>query len=476
VTDKQSRGIIIPVNKPEITLYNTLSRSLETFEPMEKGKARVYSCGPTVYHYAHLGNLRATVFADTLRRVLEFNGYDIAQVMNITDVGHLVSDEDAGEDKMEKGAKRQGKTVWEVAKFYEQAFKGDMAALGNLTPHVMPRATEHLAEQVALIENLVSKGKTYQTEQAIYFNVDSFADYTKLSRQPLDQKQTAVRSDVNEDPAKRHPADFALWFFTVGRFADHAMHWPSPWGEGFPGWHIECSAMSMKYLGEEFDLHTGGIEHIGTHHTNEIAQSEAATGHTFVHYWLHNQHLTVEGGKMAKSSGDFLRLQTVLDQGFHPLAYRYFCLTGHYRAELAFSWENLQAAATSYRNLLREIGGWDEAESAGMPEMEERFLLAVNQDLDTPTALSIMWEVVRSSAPAAQKRAVVNKFDQVLGLGLSNYRFPPLNKAEQQLIQEREAARGVKDWVKADQIRQELLKAGIEVEDTPQGTTWVKLG
>jgi cysteinyl-tRNA synthetase len=457
-----------------IHLYNTASRSVEEFEPIEPGKAGLYSCGPTVYHYAHLGNLRAAIFADTLKRVLQYNDFQVTHVMNITDVGHLVSDQDAGEDKLEKGARRQGQTVWQVARFYEDAFVRDIEAVGNQLPTYMPRATEHIAEQIELIQQLMDKGYTYQTDQAVYYDVTKFPHYSDFSRQPLEEKQVASRQEVQEDPQKKYPADFALWFFTTGRFADHAMRWPSPWGQGFPGWHIECSAMSMKYLGPEFDLHTGGIEHIGTHHTNEIAQSEAATGRQFAHYWLHNQHLTDESGKMAKSNTDFLRLQSIIDRGFTPLDYRYFILSAHYRSIQQFSWEALQQAATTLKNLKKAVVGWSEATEVET-RLAQRFHRAINDDLDTPTALSIVWEMIDADLDSGVKRATLNKFEQLLGLGLYNYQNEPLTDEEQQLIDQRQQARAAKDWAKADQLRHELIKRGVEVEDTVSGPKWVKL-
>lgn len=457
-----------------IRLYNTASRSIEDFHPINKDQVGLYTCGPTVYHYAHLGNLRTYILNDTLKRTLGFNGLAVKHVMNITDVGHLVSDSDEGEDKLEKGARRQGKTVWEIAEFYTQAFLEDSRQL-NITPaDVLAPATAEIEAQQQLIQTLLDKGVAYQAEQAIYFDVTKFPDYGKFAGQDLDQKLAAARSEVNQDPDKRNQADFALWFFTVGRFADHAMHWPSPWGEGFPGWHIECSAISMKYLGEEFDLHTGGVDHIGTHHPNEIAQSVAATGKGFAKHWVHGEFLNISGDKMSKSADNFDRLQTVIDRGFSPLDYRYFCLSAHYRSKLDFDWDRLQAAATTYKNLKREVASWESAGSEDQTAVSD-FTAAINNDLDLPTALSIMWGVVGSDLATDNKRATINRFDQVLGLGLFDLRTAELDDTDKQLLEQRKQARAAQDWALSDQLRQQLADRGVEVEDRPNGTKWVKL-
>lgn len=463
--------------KPEpqpIRLYNTASRSVEVFKPLNPGKVGLYTCGPTVYDYAHIGNLRTYIFEDILRRVLEFNDFGVVHVMNVTDVGHLTSDADEGQDKMEKGAKRTGKTVWDIAKYYQEQFFSDLAELNIMEPSKIVKATDEIEAQQELIQQLIDKGYAYQTKEAVYFEVSKFPEYWQFSGQKMDQKQTAVRSEVREDPDKRHPADFALWLFTVGEHAHHTMRWSSPWGEGFPGWHIECSAISMKYLGEEFDIHTGGVDHIGTHHPNEIAQSQAATGKQFAKYWLHGEFLNISGDKMSKSKDNFYRLQTIKDQGFNPLDYRYFCLTAHYRSVLDFDWDRLQAAAATYRNLKREVGRWGQA---GQPDQQfiGRFHQAINDDLDMPTALTIMWELVNSDISFDAKRATMNMFDTVLGLELADYTFAELTAEEEQLIELRQQARQNKDWALADQLRDELLDKGVEVKDTPQGTEWVKL-
>lgn len=457
-----------------IKLYNTASRSVEEFVPIKADEIGLYTCGPTVYDYAHIGNLRTYIFEDLLKRTLLFNGLNVKHVMNVTDVGHLTSDADEGEDKMEKGAARTGKTVWDIAAFYQEQFFHDLKELDILPPDIIAKATDEIEAQQQLIEALFDKGFAYQTKEAIYFDVTKFPQYGDFARQSLEQKQVAVRSEVHEDPDKKHPADFALWMFTVGAHANHTMRWPSPWGEGFPGWHIECSAISMKYLGEEFDIHTGGVDHIGTHHPNEIAQSEAATGKKFAHYWLHGEFLNISGDKMSKSKDNFYRLQTILDHGFTPLDYRYFCLTAHYRSVLDFDWDRLQVAATSYKNLKREVATWNDATKVDKAYMNA-FTSAINNDLDIPTALSIVWEMAGSNLDTSTKRATMNKCDQILGLGLSDFKSLPLTDAENELLSQRQTARDNKDWALADQLRQQLAETGVELEDTASGTAAIKI-
>ena len=396
-----------------------------------------------------------------------------------------------------KGARKQGKTVWEVAQFYQEQFFNDIAALNILLPNTVAKATDEIDAQQQLIQQLLNKHSAYITDKAIYFDVSTFPNYWEFSGQKLDQKQTAVRSEVNEDPDKRHPADFALWLFTVGEHANHTMRWSSPWGEGFPGWHIECSAISMKYLGQEFDIHTGGVDHIGTHHPNEVAQSVAATGKKFAHYWLHGEFLNISGDKMSKSKDNFYRLQTILDHGFTPLDYRYLCLTAHYRSVLDFDWERLQVAATTYKNLKRAVGKWDKASDPDQ-QFLTRFNQAINDDLDMPTAITIMWELVNSEIGSDIKRATLNHFDTVFGLNLIDYiqasgtvtlevqsathshaadnvQLAQLTPQEEELLVRRRQAREDKNWKLADELRDKLAKGGVEVEDGPTGTTWTKV-
>lgn len=475
-----------------LRLYNTLTRRKEEFESLEPGKVKMYTCGPTVYNYAHIGNLRSYVFADILRRTLEYSGYDVPQVMNVTDVGHLTSDQDAGEDKMEKEARQSGKDIWEIARHFESVFFDDITALNIQQPAVKCRATEHVPEMIALVERIVANGHAYETGQAVYFDVTTFPTYTELSRQSLEDKITAARDEVQEDPEKRNPADFALWFKAVGRFENHLMRWESPWGVGFPGWHIECSAMSMKYLGETLDIHTGGEDHIWVHHPNEIAQSEAATGEKFVRFWMHGAFLVVgklaeeedEGERrMGKSEGNFLRLQTLIDKGYNPLAYRYACLMAHYRAKLKFTWESMDAAASGYSALTdfaaraKQIGG---EEQPWVSDYRQRFVDAVSDDLNMPMAMGVVSEMVRE-ADRRKEYGVLDAlydFDRVLGLQLREAaeRATDIDAEVEALINERNQARAAKDWARADEIRKKLSDQGIALEDTPSGTLWRRTG
>jgi cysteinyl-tRNA synthetase len=459
-----------------IHLYNTASRSVEEFIPIKQGQVGLYTCGPTVYDYAHIGNLRTYIFEDILKRVLLYNGLQIKHVMNVTDVGHLTSDADEGEDKMEKGAARTGQTVWDVAKFYEQQFFNDLKELNILLPDVIAKATNEIAAQQQLIQKLFDKGFAYQTKEAIYFDVSKFPQYWEFSRQKLEEKQVAVRQEVHEDLEKRHPADFALWLFTVGEHANHTMRWPSPWGEGFPGWHIECSAISMKYLGEEFDIHTGGVDHIGTHHPDEIAQSKAATGKNFAHYWLHGEFLNISGNKMSKSKENFYRLQTIIDHGFTPLDYRFMCLNWHYRSVLDFSWEAMDEAKNSYRHLKQEVVHLGEETGDVSEYWERQFHVFINSDLGTPNAMSVVWNLLNDrSIDNKVKKATINKFDQVLSLGLAEAKNSSLDDKEKELIDQRQQARAAKDWAKADELRAELAGRGVEIEDTANGSKWTKI-
>jgi len=473
-----------------LRFYNTLTRSKEEFKPLEPPKVRMYSCGPTVYNYAHIGNLRTYIFADTLRRTLEYFGYDVPQVMNVTDVGHLTSEEDIGEDKVEVQARKTGMSVWDIARHYEEAFFNDLDALNVKRPAVICRATEHIPDMIELIKRIIANGHAYETAQAVYFDVTTFPNYTQLSRQPLDEKIIAARSEVQEDPEKRHPADFALWFKAVGRFKNHIMRWDSPWGVGFPGWHIECSAMAMKYLGETLDIHTGGEDHIWVHHPNEIAQSESATGKQFVRFWMHGAFLVVgrsekpgEERRMGKSEGNFIRLQTLIDNGFDPLAYRYMCFSAHYRTKLTFTWESLEGASAGYKGLkdfvtrARQIGG-NEPQWVG--EYREKFIAAIADDLNMPQAMAAVQELMRESERRGEYGVLdtLYDFDRVLGFKLRETAEETelLEEEIKALIAERTEARARKDWARADEIRNQLAKKGILLEDTPTGTLWRKAG
>ncbi len=480
-----------------IYLYNTLARAKEVFTPLRKGRVGFYACGLTVYDFAHVGNLRTYIFEDILRRVLTYNGYLVRHAMNITDVGHLVGDGDEGEDKLEVGARREGKNPLEIAKFYTDKFFEDTDKLNIIRPSKVLPATKTIKEQIAIIKILEKKGFTYRGEQAIYFDTSKLEDYGKLSGQKLSEKISGARKEVVSDKDKKHPADFALWFFLAGRYKNHILHWPSPWGEGFPGWHIECSAISRKLLGQPFDIHSGGVDHIGTHHPNEIAQSEAAFGVPLAHYWLHGEFMLVDGAKMSKSLGNFITLDKVAEK-FNPLAFRYLALTAHYRSQLNLTWESLEAAQSALNNLyqqtrdltqesafgwtlskfLRGLGLITKKTAAALKTMAvytEKFRERVNDDLDTPGALAITWQMLADQTlPAAARKELLLRFDRVLGLGLARIRPIAVPAHVKELAREREEARAAKDWPRADKLRQQIESAGWLIEDTPEGPKLVK--
>ncbi len=466
-------------------IYNSFTRKIEDFVPIHPPKVGLYTCGMTVYDYAHIGHGRKYVGDDVLRRILTRFGYDVTHVQNVTDVGHLASDADEGEDKMEKGAKKYGKTVWDVAKFYTDHFYTTMDSLNVLRPSVICKATEHIAEQIALIQKLVDRGHAYETPEAVYYDVTTFPGYDKLfGRQKLTEKKTAVRDSVQTGEHKKHPADFALWFKRVGRFADHAMHWDSPWGDGFPGWHIECSAMSMKYLGDSFDIHTGGIDHIPVHHPNEIAQSEGATGQPFVKYWIHYNFLRVDGKKMSKSFGNFYTVEDVIKKGIDPLALRYFYLTSQYRSELNFTWESLHAAQSALSELRiqisklkaekRERSALSEEKLAKVDAYRAKFDSALGNDMNTPQALAVVWELIKSNVPSQDKFDLLLDFDDVLGLKLADISEAPTEEEApagiQALLRKRDEFRAAKKFAESDTVRDQIVKSGYEIEDTPQGS------
>ncbi|PIR97658.1 MAG: cysteine--tRNA ligase [Candidatus Doudnabacteria bacterium CG10_big_fil_rev_8_21_14_0_10_41_10] len=465
-----------------LKLFNTLSKKIEKFQPIKDKRVSIYSCGPTVYDYVHIGNLRTYLFNDILRRVLIYDGYKVKQVMNITDVGHLTDDADSGVDKLEKGAEREKKTVWDVAKFYEKEFLNDIRALNILMPDKLPHPTDHIKQQIKIIETLVKINFAYDAKEAVYFDVSKFPDYTKLSGQKLKDKKQAARTEVVKDLSKKNPADFALWFKLTGKFADHSMHWPSPWGEGFPGWHIECSAMSTEYLGQPFDIHTGGVDLIMPHHSNEIAQSQSASGKPLANYWLHGEHLLIKSGKpghldgeprrMAKSENNFIRLKDIVDKGFSPLAFRYLVLGAHYQTKLNFSWESLRAAQNSLDHLLDLI-----SELKGSPgkfmcaDYAKAFDREINNNLDTARALSLTWRLLKKPNPDKLKISTIKKFDKVFGLDLLKgalIRKKIPNKIKE-LAKTRERLRKQKEFGKADDARAELEKLGYEINDTPEG-------
>ena len=453
-----------------IRLYNTKSRQIEVFTPIHEGSVGIYSCGPTVYHFQHLGNMRAAVFADTLRRMFVSAHYDVQHVINITDVGHNTDDSDIGEDKMEKGAKREGKNVWDIAKIYTESYFKDLTSLGiPLKEYMFPHATDHIAEQIALIRRLQEKGYTYVISDGVYFDTSKFPHYADFAHLDIDGLQSGAR--VEENKEKRNITDFALWKFSP-KDEKRQMEWSSPWGTGFPGWHIECSAMSMKYLGEHFDIHTGGIEHIPVHHTNEIAQSEGATGHTFANYWMHNNHLLDTEGKMSKSHGDFLTLSSLIEKGYNPLAYRYFLLTAHYRKELAFSFEALDGAVVAYTKLWNWAAQHLTSEGTIVESYQQRFLESLYDDLGTPEAIATIWALMKDTTISDSDRYVTLLYmSAVLGLGLHEAQKEEFAIPEniQALIELRTIARNEKNFTESDRLREELANHGFSVKDTNTG-------
>ncbi|MEK7486077.1 MAG: cysteine--tRNA ligase [Planctomycetota bacterium] len=458
----------------DIYLFNTLTRTQEKFIPLHTPKVGLYTCGPTVYNYAHIGNLRTYFFEDILKRTLTYAGYEVFHIMNITDVGHLESDADTGEDKMEKGAKREGRTAWEVAEFYTIAFKNDLKKMNILEPHLWCKATDHIQEMIQMIEILEKKGFTYRTDDGIYFDTPKFSDYGKMALLDIEHQEAGKRVDVKE---KKLHSDFALWKFSGDR--RRQMEWPSPWGIGFPGWHIECSAMSIKYLGNTFDIHCGGKDHIPVHHTNEIAQSEAYSDQKpFVRYWLHGEFLTENKAKMAKSN-KFLSLQVIEDQGFQPLDYRYLLLQAHYRTELDFHLEALESAKAGMRNLKNRLSEWSldeettEKETALVKNYRQKFQEALFEDLNTPVAMAVFHEVFKDKQlQDGQKKKLIFEFDQVLGLDLKKEFFFQKNipEAVMNLVQQRDEARKQKKWEHSDKLRLEIQTLGYEVKDSPDGT------
>ena len=459
-----------------LKLYNTLSRKKEVFKPLKKGYIRWYACGPTVYWYAHLGNLKTYIFEDVLRRVLEYNGYKVKQVMNITDVGHLTSDADTGEDKIEVGAKREKKTAWQIAKFYENAFKKDIERLNIKFPTLWARATDHIKEQIELIKILEKKGFTYQISDGIYFDTSKIKDYGKLAG--LKKKKLKAGARVKMVTGKKNATDFALWKFTPTGIK-RQMEWDSPWRRGFPGWHTECVAMSAKYLGVPFDIHTGGIDHIPIHHTNEIAQSEAVFGKILAKYWLHGEFLTLKRGRMGKSEGNIIILEDLIKKDVSPLAYRYLCLTTHYRSKLNFSWENLKSAQNALNNLYektREFQHYEKcSRSVSIEGYQKRFQEYINDDLNTPKALALMWEVIKSSKLSnREKYKIILNFDKVFGLDLEKIKVDKIPTEVQELIRKREKYRQQKNWQKADEMRKKIKQMGWWIEDTSEGPKLIK--
>ena len=471
--------------KIPIILHNTLTNNKDVFEPRKESVVTMYNCGPTVYNYAHIGNLRAYVFADTLKRMFIYNDYEIKQVINITDVGHLTDDADEGEDKIETGAKREGVKVAKIIKLYTDAFMDDMQKLSiDIDKIEFPKATEHIPEQIAFIQTLDEKGYTYKTSDGIYFDTSLRSDYGKLGN--VDTKGLEEGARVEKNKEKKNPTDFALWKFSKPE-EKRQQEWDSPWGIGFPGWHIECSAMSRKLLGNQIDVHTGGVDHIPVHHNNEIAQTESVTGKQFVNYWMHNEHVMIEGQKISKSIGNTVFLRNIIDRGFSPLSLRYWFLTAHYRTQTNFTWEALEGAQTAtfklHKHLVEDYGAKDGAINE---EYRDKFHNFINDDLDTPKAIALLWDLVKDdNIPNEDKRATLLEFDRVLGLGLDHsnkklvgllsgkgdrLEIGKLPKAIQQLVEDREKARKEKDFNKADELRNKLKEKGYEIEDRDGGS------
>ncbi|MDA3811355.1 MAG: cysteine--tRNA ligase [Spirochaetaceae bacterium] len=462
-----------------VNLFNTDGRNIEPFQPITEGKVGLYCCGPTVYNYAHIGNLRAYMFEDILRRTLEYAGYKVKHVMNITDVGHLTDDGDDGEDKMIKAARDKGMSVWDIASFFTDAFIKDTARLNILKPAIYSKATEHIDEMINMIQKLEDRGFTYNVGGNVYFDSSKFPEYGKMAL--LDKQDLQHGARVIIDTNKKGPQDFVLWF-TDSKFEKQAMTWDSPWGIGYPGWHIECSAMSCKYLGNHFDIHCGGIDHIPVHHTNEIAQSEAANGEKWVNYWLHNEFLLMKTGKMSKSKGGFITLQSLIDQGYNPLDFRYFLLGGHYRSQLVFTWESLDASAKARKNLVQKIGSLkkssepvsldiiSEAGRSRLNDFEEHIIT----DLMTPRCLADLWGLLKdNSIDDGEKLAIAYKIDKVLGLNMETYELEDdkveLSSEDMKLIEERADAKKVKNFSRADEIRDIFSERGYVLVDSPNG-------
>lgn len=461
-------------------LYNSLSGTIENLQPYHSDYVSMYTCGPTVYNYAHIGNLRTYISEDLFEKSLNYLGYQVKRCMNITDVGHLESDADDGEDKMLKGARRENKTVWQVAQYYTDAFFKDCAALNIKKPQIVARATDYIADYIEFIQGLERGGYTYFADGNVYFDISKFERYTELSKMDLDSLKTAARDDVDIDYNKKNPQDFVLWF-TKSKFDNQAMKWDSPWGVGYPGWHIECSVIALKNLGEQLDIHCGGVDHIPVHHTNEIAQTESYTGKKWTKYWWHAEFLIDNTGKMSKSKGEFLTLSLLNQKGYGALDYRYYAIGSHYRRQLPFSYDNLDMAHAAYKKLKRRVAALLEQATIGSVvsaeanALKEQFMAALADDLNTANALTVVYDVLKSGLDAAEKLALIKDMDRVLSLDLT-----VVEQSEQQLDSEwiesqiaaRAKAKADKDWTGADRIRDELKAQGITLKDGPTGTTW----
>lgn len=465
--------------KTPLYFFNTLTKKKEIFVSLKEGKVSMYNCGPTVYNYQHIGNMRPYVFADILKRILKYNNYEVKQVINITDVGHLVSDADEGEDKLEKGAKREGKTVKEIVKIYTDEFIKDLKRLGIEKKNILfTRASKYINEQIAINKTLEEKGYTYKTEDGLYFDTSKFRNYGKLGNINLEGLKEGARIEMG---GKQNPTDFALWKLSK---EEREQEWKSPWGIGFPGWHLECTAMIFSSLGKQIDIHTGGEDHIPIHHNNEIAQAEAITGKQYVKYWLHNAFITIDEQKISKSIGNTIRMQQIVDRGFTPLTYRYWLLTGHYKSHMNFTWEALEGAGHALTRLQRFF-----VEELGRKNGEvdekyiEKFHIAINDDLDTPKAVALLWDLIKDNSISKEnKRATMLEFDKVLGIGFSEgvkklkkmlsisvVSLKDLPEEIQKLVEEREEARKEKNWEEADKLRENIQSKGYSVRDTDKG-------
>ncbi len=469
-------------------LYNSLSHTKELFVPNDPSLVKMYTCGPTVYHYAHIGNLRTYIMEDVLEKTLRYLGYPVKRVMNITDVGHLSSDADTGEDKMLKGARRENKSVMEIARYYTEAFFEDCRKLNIKRPDVVEPATGCIGEFIKIVSALLEKGFAYEAGGNVYFDTSKLEKYYVFNDHDEEDLAVGVREGVEEDTNKRNKNDFVLWF-TKSKFEDQALKWDSPWGVGYPGWHIECSGISMKHLGEYLDIHAGGIDNAFPHHTNEIAQSESYLGHKWCNYWFHVHHLNTDTGKMSKSKGEFLTVSLLESKGYDPMAYRLFCLQSHYRRNLVFSWENLDNAAAAYEKLIAKIAALNDGgavDGEALEALKQRFVSALNGDLNTSLAVTAMYDVLKAKCSDATKLAALADFDRVLSLDL----LPAAEKLRRKeaaqaaasadpeidaLVAARTDAKKAKNFAEADRIRDELKARGIEIVDTPQGTKWRKV-
>lgn len=461
----------------DIQVYNTLTHSKEKFNPIDNNQIKIYSCGPTVYSYAHIGNFRTYVFVDSLRRMFKYNGYKLEHVMNITDVGHLTSDADTGEDKMEKAAKKEGKNPYEIAEFYTKAFMEDMKKLNIDMPNIISKATDNIPEMLQMVKDIIDRGYAYETSKGIYFDVSKLDKYPVLSNNNVEGQEAGARIDV--DPEKRNPYDFAIW---IKAPENHIMKWDSPWGKSYPGWHLECSAMGRKFLGEHFDIHTGGIDHVPIHHENEIAQSKGATGCVPANYWMHCEFLLVDGGKMSKSLGNVYTLAELQEKGIEPLAYKLFCFTAHYRNKLNFTFDGVKASQVALNRLregyFKHKEGNEKINQHIIENYEQKFNSAINDDLNMPLAMGIVWEVIKESKKSVEYAKLIEKFDEVMGLNLKNYnpnKETKIPKEIEELVEERTKARQEKNWQKSDELRERIKELGYIIKDTANGVQLEKI-